>query len=355
MKILFITAHPYLPQMMGGMQQSTNALVKSLMVKGHQASVLCALMPSGGLGKLGRLKIKLSKEKFAKDTRCGYPVYRAWFPWDVVAGVAEREQPDVIVVLTRMSVKMALAARDTGIPFMMMLQDVEFSEHGGDFKQLGNVVCAANSAFTAGKYHDAFGVDPHVIHPLIFPEKYRTDTTRDCVTYINPNPIKGLDIALAIAKACPDIPFLFQESWPLTPEQLEKLHAEISVLPNVMLQRPVADMRHVYGRTKILLAPSKWEEAYGRVASEVQISGIPVVASNRGGLPEAVGQGGDLLDPEGDVADWIEAVQKLWSDHDYYQGKVQAAVAHAKRPALNIESQLATWEKLLADVASQKR
>jgi len=352
MKILFITAHPYLPQMRGGMQQSTNALVGSLEKKGHQASVLCALTPNGLIGKMGRLKIKLSKTKFAKDTGCGYPVYRSWFPWETVAAVVKNEQPDVIVVLTRMSVKMALAARATGVPFMMMLQDVEFHENGGDFKELGDVTCAANSAFTAGKYRDAFGVNPHVIHPLIFSEKYKTDTTRECVTYINPNPSKGLDIALAMAKACPEIPFLFQESWPLTPEQLAKLNEQIADLPNVTLQRSVADMRQIYKHTKILLVPSQWAEAYGRVASEVHISGIPVIASNIGGLPEAVGQGGVLLEPKGDVAPWVEAVKKLWSDDAYYQDIVTASLAHANRPALNIDTQLATWEKLLMSVAA---
>lgn len=329
------------------MQQSTNALVKSLMAKGHHASVLCALMPNGWLGKIGRLKIKLSPDNLTTDSGCGYTVYRSWFPWDVVSTVVEREKPDVVVVLTRMSVKMALAVRATGVPMMMMLQDVEFDEHGGDFKELGDVTCAANSAFTAKKYHDAFGVHPHVIHPLIFPEKYKTETTRDYVTYINPHPLKGLDIALAVARACPHIPFLFQESWPLTTAQAVELHAALTDLPNVTLQRPVADMRDVYKRTKILLAPSRWEEAYGRVASEVQISGIPVVASDRGGLPEAVGAGGILLNPDGNIADWVSAVEKLWSDKEYYDDMVAAAVAHAARPALNVDDQLTMWEDLL--------
>lgn len=336
------------------MQQSTNALIESLQKKGHQAAVLCALMPNGFIGKMGRLKIKLSKTKFSKDMARGYPVYRAWFPWQVVANVVKCERPDVIVVLTRMSVKMALAARSTGIPFMMMLQDVEFDAHGGEFQELGDITCVANSAFTAGKYHDAFGVNPHVIHPLIFPEKYKTDTTRECVVYINPNPTKGLILALAVAKACPDILFLFQEAWPLTPEQFSDLNGQIVNLPNVTIQRSVADMRQVYNRAKIILAPSKWEEAYGRVATEAHISGIPVVASNRGGLPEAVGNGGVLLDPEGDIQDWVNVIRKLWSDHDYYQTKVDAAYAEAKLPQHDIENQVDMWEKLLMDVIASK-
>src|SRR3546814_9881685 len=43
------------------------------------------------------------------------------------------------------------------------------------------------------------------------------------------------------------------------------------------------DMREVYRRTHTLLVPSQWEEAWGRVATEAQFSGIPVLASDRGG------------------------------------------------------------------------
>lgn len=125
--------------------------------------------------------------------------------------------------------------------------------------------------------------------------------------------------------------------------------------PNITFQRAVSDMKKVYSRAKILLAPSKWEEAYGRVASEVQMSGIPVIASNRGGLPEAVGSGGILLDPEGDINDWINAVRKLWSDDAYYKQISDAALAYSNRPELNIEYQLDMWEKVLTKEISRPR
>jgi len=49
-------------------------------------------------------------------------------------------------------------------------------------------------------------------------------------------------------------------------------------------------MRAAYGRSRLLLAPSRWVESWGRVASEAQISGLPVIATKSGGLPEAVGR-----------------------------------------------------------------
>ncbi len=106
-------------------------------------------------------------------------------------------------------------------------------------------------------------------------------------------------------------------------------------------------MRAVYGRCKILLAPSRWEEAYGRVASEAQLSGIPVVASTRGGLPEAVGPGGILLDPQDMIPVWTATVRKLWHDQRHYAELSASAAAHAQRREMATNYQIDEWEKVM--------
>jgi glycosyltransferase involved in cell wall biosynthesis len=45
-----------------------------------------------------------------------------------------------------------------------------------------------------------------------------------------------------------------------------------------------------------MLMPSVWQESIGRVAAEALLCGIPVIGSNRGSLPEVLGEAAVLLD-----------------------------------------------------------
>jgi len=352
--ILFATAQPFPPQIAGGMQVCVDGLIKDLEKRGHRVSLLCALSGKGYLALRDRLLIKLTGRKSIHDAILGYPVWRGWFPWESVEEIAAKTKPDVIVVPCGQPARMALAAKTTGIPVIMWLQDVEFGNHGGDFNALGNIPCIANSAFTADRYRQNYTVDPQVIHPVIDSNKYRTDTDRKSVTFINPHPYKGVRLALDIAEKCPEIPFTFVESWTLEPDDRDYLDQRLSTLPNVRLHPPVSDMKKIYGHTKILLAPSQWEEAYGRIASEAQFSGIPVIASRRGGLPEAVGPGGILLESDDAVDHWVAALQRLWHDQDYYSELSEKAFQYSTRPALNAAAQYQSWEDTLLRAAGQK-
>jgi glycosyltransferase involved in cell wall biosynthesis len=88
----------------------------------------------------------------------------------------------------------------------------------------------------------------------------------------------------------------------------------------------------VYAETKIVLVPSRWAEAWGRVVSEAQVSGIPALASDRGGLPESVGSGGILVDPDAGLDRWTEALARLWDDEAEFASLAALAEQHARRP-----------------------
>jgi glycosyltransferase involved in cell wall biosynthesis len=160
------------------------------------------------------------------------------------------------------------------------------------------------------------------------------------VTFINPVPVKGVDLAIEIAALCPEIPFCFVRGWPLRISGLMELRRKLRRLGNVVLREPTSDMRAVYRQTKILLVPSQWEETWGRVVTEAQFSGIPIVASDRGGLPEAVGPGGILLGHDQPAAVWAAALRELWSNRDRYRQLSQAATSHSRRAEIHSDRQL---------------
>lgn len=351
MKILLTTAHPFLPEMAGGMQMSGDTLARGLIARGHTVSVFSGLIGSGLRGKWDRLRMKLLGVKVVSDHRLGYQIWRTWFPWETADYVAKKFAPDVVVVMARKPVRVAAAFQHAKVPVLMWLQDVEFSDHEGDFKTLGQVPCVANSHFTGETYRQAFNVAPTVIYPIVQAAKYATKTSREVVTMINPHPKKGLHVALEMARLCPDIPFLFVQTWPLNPEERADLDQKLAMLKNVTLSPTVQDMRQIYGRTKVLLAPSQWQEGFGRIATEAHFSGIPVIASKRGGLPEAVGEGGVLLEADAPAAEWAAALRRMWDDGAYYAQMSAAATQHAKRPANDPDQQIAQWEAVLSAVA----
>jgi glycosyltransferase involved in cell wall biosynthesis len=353
MRLLFVTANAYLPQLRGGMQSSSRELCCALKGRGHHVAVLSGFTGGDLLAWMCEIQKQIQHRNVSRDGVMGYPVWRSRCPWKALDYVAKKEKPDVIVVMAVEPVPMALAALETRIPVLMQLQDVEFGQHGGRFEDLGNGVrFAANSHFTAERYRRVYCINPSVIYPFIAFDNYRTKTTSENVTFINPYPVKGSDIALQVARLCPEIPFTFVESWALTPLYRRSLMERINAVPNVTLLASQEDMRKVYSKSKILLVPSVWEEGYGRVANEAQISGIPVVASKRGGLPEAVGRGGILLDPAGPIDQWVDAVRQLWFDDRRYAELSEAAVANAERPENSVSRKLELWEQTLLDTAA---
>ncbi|MEL7362760.1 MAG: glycosyltransferase, partial [Bacteroidota bacterium] len=107
---------------------------------------------------------------------------------------------------------------------------------------------------------------------------------RGFITLINPCTIKGISIFSELARSLPELPFAAVPTWGTTSEDLQRLAA----IENVTLLSPVDDVREIFRQTRLLLVPSLCGEAYGRVAVEALVDGLPVLVSDFGGLREAV-------------------------------------------------------------------
>lgn len=331
MRVLFTIGDPYIPQCSGGAQYSTKQLIEELGAQGHVGAVMCRLSGGGWTEISSRFKRKLGRTHFSRDHQSGHAVYRAWDPTDATE-VVRRFRPDVAVVQNGSTIPIARSLEAHGVPIVLYFRNVEFKEMEGSPAELTRAFFIANSKFTANRYYDAFGITCTVIPPLVSADLYRTPSARTNVTFINPYPVKGLEIALDIAEKCPDIPFSFVESWGINTKLRAYLERRLTKLPNVTLQPRTSNMKSIYGKTRILLAPSIWEEAWGRVATEAHYSGIPVIGSRQGGLPEAIGPGGITLDIDAPLADWVVAVRRLWDDPNEYTRFSEHALEFSQRP-----------------------
>lgn len=348
MRILIGSAHPYLPQLLGGAQSSTHELALALHQRGHDVCVVGGLTGKGWFGLRRRLELKLRRRQWVRDDALGYPVFRAWFPSKVVADVVRHFQAEVGFFQSGFPVEMAKAITATKTPSVIYLRNVETEDLGGSLDELTDASFIANSQFTARKFFQSDQISANVIYPMIDDERYRTRSSRQNVTFINPHPHKGVDIALKVAEACPEIPFVFVKAWSLSTEDEERVQNYVARLNNLTIRPPTRNMQSVYREAKILLAPSRWEEAFGRVAAEAHLSGIPVVGSDRGGLPEAIGPGGTILSLDASIEDWVKAVRLLWSDEAHYQAVSAAALRYSERDEMKSERQVDQIVKILA-------
>lgn len=356
MRILFAGGNGWLPEASGGTQNSTDHLIHQSIAQGHDCAVYCGFSGRGMFGFRMRVQRKMTGRPFSVDRSQGYEVMRTWEPLDVarIAAAIKRFQPDVVVIQTRGSAGLGHEFAKLGVPVVLYLRNVEFEENEGDVSTIPGAHFIANSDFTAQAYHDAYGIDCTVITPTIDFDQYRCETTKEFATLINIHPKKGYEVARDMARTCPDIPFLFVEAWTLWDGMFKEIMAEIDALPNVTFMRRTSDMSTIYGRTKILLAPSQWEEAWGRVASEAHCSGIPVIGSDRGGLSQAIGPGGVVLAHDAPIEEWVTTLRKLWSDETAYAELSETAIAYAKRPELDFHRQHDTFMSVLENALPQQ-
>lgn len=313
MRILLISSDPHLPHVRGGLQTTTHDLCLALQTAGAEPAVLCGIdMPwSGG---------RTDGPDMRADESLGYIVFGARDVKGALPVVTAAWRPDVLVVQSGTQIAaMALAAEDTGRPTAVYLHNVEHITMGGVLARGPSMLVLANSEFTARRWQALHGLECHVIPPLVDAGRHiAPDGPRDRVLYVNPVPVKGVERMFGLAEACPELPFLVVESWPLTRNWEEECRRRSARLPNIRWHKPAADMRPLYAQARVLLMPSVWEEAFGRTAVEAQINGIPVLASTRGALPDVVGDGGLLLDADGPMDEWAAALRELYVDSGTY-------------------------------------
>jgi glycosyltransferase involved in cell wall biosynthesis len=135
---------------------------------------------------------------------------------------------------------------------------------------------------------------------------------------------KGVETAIAAARAA-GVPLLIAGAGPDEP-RLRALAAGADVRFTGRLEpSPLADLRR---RAAVVLAPSRWEEPCPYSVLEALAAGVPVLASDRGGLPELVGEESTL--PATDGAAWGARLSELWRDPRLRAERGAQALARAR-------------------------
>lgn len=185
----------------------------------------------------------------------------------------------------------------------------------------------SNSRFLQQALSRRAGLSTEVVTPFIDTEALRATSTggrREALTFVGLDEWKGASMALRLAEALPDRRYLFLDG----PRASARIRARASRLRNVERLPWTQDMGRVFARTRLLLMPSLWEEPFGRLPVEAGACGVPTLASARGGLREAVGAGGLVIDPAEDLSLWVHGIRQL-DDPERYASLSEAAMLHA--------------------------
>jgi surfactin synthase thioesterase subunit/glycosyltransferase involved in cell wall biosynthesis len=173
------------------------------------------------------------------------------------------------------------------------------------------------------------------------------------VVMVNPCAVKGISIFLALAEGAPHLQFGAVPTWGTSAEDLAALRRQ----PNVTVIPPVDNLDELFRQTRVTLVPSIWAEARSRVVVEAMLRGIPVMASDVGGLKEAklgvpyllpvnpITEYKSALDenmvpvaevPPQDVAPWIAVLNRLTTDAAHWE----EIAAQSREAALRYTSTL---------------
>jgi glycosyltransferase involved in cell wall biosynthesis len=219
------------------------------------------------------------------------------------------------------------------------------------------------SNFMQRYIRDYGNLDAHLIPIPIygagpFPELASFD--RGFVTMINPCDLKGVSIFIGLVREFPDIEFAAVPTWGSDPDLMDRMQE----LPNLHILKPANDIEDILSQTRILLVPSLWPETFGYVVPEAMLRGIPVLASNVGGLHEAK-LGVDYVLPvvpgefraerfvtqAQDLAPWSEALRTLLTDEDVYWrcSRQSRQAAHDFVASISLSPIEAMMERLSVD------
>lgn len=338
MKILFITSHFGANENVGFMPLVGAALARrDHDVRGYQYE-------GGEVLNAFPIDRTTTREIYTPYWFGQWMFYRDWFP--TVRSHLSDLDPDVVVTDRRCMAPTLLAANDLGIPSIGVVPGLGFTRFNpydlGEektpsflgaplslkvqypfvehlFRLHHRALASATeivviSEFLQNVLQSTFDRNSTIIRtPVPLNEVRATSHQPQYLTVVNPRTtLKGSRLTARIAEHAPDYEFQVAGEF-----ASEKDRQRVASLNNVNHLGWVDKMDEVYERAKLVLVPSLVEEGGGpRVVIEGFANGIPAVGTNRGAIPEHIGDAGHVVSNPQDVDEWKLRIEQALDHRD---------------------------------------
>lgn len=345
MKLLFVNTL-YYPNVIGGAERVTQILAESLVQDGHEV-VVVSTSPNRGKQvdfvngvkvyylELKNLYWQFKGEENQSNLKPLWHTLDSYNPWmaEEVAKILDVEQPNLVHTnnLGGFSVRVWQAVKKRSLPLVHTLHDY-------------HLICVRSAMFYRGKNCEApcwhcqpyslprryfsklpdavvgvskFLLDRHLklgyfrhtpIHQTIFNACRHTAIStcqRDSPTgllrigYLGRLQVeKGIEFLLSALKSLPN------QSWELWiggqgKTEYEAYLKNFYTSPNIHYLGFIQS-EELFSKIDVLVVPSLWQEPLGVVVCEAYAYKVPVISSNRGGIPEMIDEGktGFIFDPD---------------------------------------------------------